>query len=132
MPFLPLSPLAASAALPFVVFLRLFADGAEVGGLLAVVQVTAVAADPDGLAVFGEDLAAVDLFNEGAVALFVLLLLCAFASKFGIVKLVSTGYTILGYVNLPILILPALFLAGRKIKKSYLQEHNIDMTGVNE
>ena len=68
--------------------------------------------------------------DAGLVA--ILLLLCAFASKFGIVKLVSTGYTILGYVNLPILILPALFLAGRKIKKPYLQAHNIDMTGVDE
>ncbi len=70
--------------------------------------------------------------GKDAALVAVLLLLCAFASKFGIVKLVSTGYTILGYVNLPILILPALFLAGRKIKKSYLQEHNIDMAGVNE
>ena len=70
-------------------------------------------------------------FKDG-VLVAVLLLLCAFASKFGIVKLVSTGYTILGYVNLPILILPALFLAGRKIKKSYLVEHHVDLTGVDE
>ena len=45
-----------------------------------------------------------------------LLLACAFASRIGIVRLVSTGYTILGYLNLPILILPTIFLAGRKIK----------------
>ena len=61
----------------------------------------------------------------------VLLLLCAFASRFGIVKLVSTGYTILGYVNLPILILPSLFLAGRKIRKSYLKAHNIEAPGID-
>ena len=36
----------------------------------------------------------------------VLLLACAAASKIGIVKLVSTGYTILGYLNLPLLIFP--------------------------
>ena len=62
----------------------------------------------------------------------ILLLACAFCSKFGIVALVSTGYTILGYVNLPILILPAIFLAGRKISKSYLKEHNIDAPGIDE
>lgn len=61
-----------------------------------------------------------------------LLIACAFASKIGIVKLVSTGYTILGYVNLPILILPAIFLAGRKISKKYMQDNNVDMTGVDE
>lgn len=72
--------------------------------------------------------------TPGKDALFtvILLALCAFASKFGIVKLVSTGYTILGYVNLPILIIPALVLAGRKISKSYLAEHHIDTTGVDE
>lgn len=70
--------------------------------------------------------------GKDACLVAVLLILCAFASKFGIVKLVSTGYTILGYVNLPILILPALFLAGRKIKKSYLAEHGIVDPGVDE
>lgn len=39
---------------------------------------------------------------------------------------------ILGYVNLPILILPAIFLAGRKISKKYLQEHNIEAPGIDE
>lgn len=62
----------------------------------------------------------------------VLLLACAFCSKFGIVALVSTGYTILGYVNLPILILPAIFLAGKKIKKSYLKAHNVEAVGIDE
>ena len=70
--------------------------------------------------------------GKDAALVAVLLLLCAFASKFGIVKLVSTGYTILGYVNLPILILPAIFLAGRKISKKYMQDNNVDMTGVDE
>ncbi len=69
---------------------------------------------------------------KDAILVAVLLLLCAFASRFGIVALVSTGYTILGYVNLPILILPAIFLAGMKIRKSYMKAHNADMTGVDE
>ena len=62
----------------------------------------------------------------------VLLLACALCSKFGIVALVSTGYTILGYVNLPILILPAIFLAGRKISKKYLAEKGIEAPGIDE
>jgi uncharacterized membrane protein YkvI len=70
--------------------------------------------------------------GKDAALVAVLLLACALCSKFGIVALVSTGYTILGYVNLPILILPAIFLAGRKIKKSYLKEHNVDPVGVDE
>ena len=57
---------------------------------------------------------------------------CAMASRIGIVKLVSTGYTILGYVNLPILIIPAIFLAGRKISKKYLADNNIEATGIDE
>ncbi len=70
--------------------------------------------------------------GKDAVLVAVLLLACAFCSKFGIVALVSTGYTILGYVNLPILILPAIFLAGRKIGKKYLQEHDIEAPGIDE
>lgn len=70
--------------------------------------------------------------GKDAVLVAVLLLACALCSQFGIVALVSTGYTILGYVNLPILILPAVFLAGRKISKNYLQEHNIDAPGIDE
>ena len=62
----------------------------------------------------------------------VLLLACAAASKIGIVKLVSTGYTILGYLNLPLLIFPAIVLANRKIQKSYLKGNNIDAPGVDE
>ena len=62
----------------------------------------------------------------------VLLIACAAASKIGIVKLVSTGYTILGYLNLPLLIFPAIVLANRKIQKSYLKENNIDAPGVDE
>lgn len=61
----------------------------------------------------------------------ILLLCCAAASKLGIVKLVSTGYTILGYLNLPILILSSLILGGRKISKKYLKEHNIDAPGID-
>lgn len=69
---------------------------------------------------------------KDAVLVAVLLLLCAFASKLGIVKLVSTGYTILGYLNLPLLIFPAIVLANRKIQKKYLSENKIDAPGINE
>lgn len=62
----------------------------------------------------------------------VLLLLCAAASKIGIVKLVSTGYTILGYLNLPLLIFPAIVLANRKISKKFLKENHIDAPGIDE
>ena len=62
----------------------------------------------------------------------VLLIACAAASKIGIVKLVSTGYTILGYLNLPLLIFPAIYLANRKISKKYLKESNIEATGIDE
>lgn len=62
----------------------------------------------------------------------VLLLLCAFASKFGIVALVSKGYTILGYLNLPVIVLPAIILGGRKISKKYLKEHNIPAVGIDD
>ena len=70
--------------------------------------------------------------GKDAALVAILLIACAAASRIGIVKLVSTGYTILGYVNLPILILPAIFLAGRKITKKYMEEHNADMAGVDE
>jgi uncharacterized membrane protein YkvI len=66
-----------------------------------------------------------------AIFVGVMLLVCAAASKFGIVKLVSTGYKILGYLNLPIIVLPALFIGGKKISKKYLKEHNIDAPGVD-
>lgn len=70
--------------------------------------------------------------GKDAILVAVLLLACAACSRFGLVALVSTGYTILGYVNLPILILPAIFLAGRKISKKYLGEHKIEAPGIDE
>lgn len=60
-----------------------------------------------------------------------LLLLCAFASRFGILKLVSVGYKVLGYLNLPILILSSLILGSRKISKKYLRENNIEAEGID-
>lgn len=66
-----------------------------------------------------------------AIFVLILLLLCALASRFGIVTLVSVGYTILGYLNLPIIVLPALIIGGRKISKKYLKEHNIDAPGID-
>ena len=61
----------------------------------------------------------------------IMLLLCAAASRFGIVALVSTGYTILGYLNLPIIVLPAIILGGRKISKKYLKAHNVKAEGID-
>ncbi len=61
----------------------------------------------------------------------VMLLCCAIASKVGIVKLVSTGYTILGYLNLPIIVLPAIIIGGHKISKKYLKANHIDAPGVD-
>ncbi|NCB50591.1 MAG: amino acid permease [Clostridia bacterium] len=61
----------------------------------------------------------------------VVLLVCAAASKFGIVAMVSIGYKIIGYLNLPIIVLPAIILGGRKISKKYLKEKNIDALGVD-
>lgn len=65
-------------------------------------------------------------------AAFVLVLLaaCAAISQVGIMNLVKYGYSLLGYINLFVIILPALILGGRKISKKYLKEHNIDAPGV--
>lgn len=60
-----------------------------------------------------------------------ILVLCSLCSVFGIVALVSTGYTILGYINLPLLLIPAIFVGGRKISKKFLKEHNIDAPGID-
>ncbi|MBR1497899.1 MAG: hypothetical protein IJ617_09755 [Oscillospiraceae bacterium] len=68
---------------------------------------------------------------KDALLVAALLLLCAFASKLGIVALVSTGYTVLGYLNLPLLIFPAIVLANRKIRKKYLNEHHIKASGID-
>jgi uncharacterized membrane protein YkvI len=67
-----------------------------------------------------------DALFAGAV-----LLVCAAASKFGIVAMVSIGYKIIGYLNLPIIVLPAIILGGRKISKKYLKANHIDAPGVD-
>ena len=66
-------------------------------------------------------------------AIFVLVLLaaCAAISQVGIMKLVKYGYSLLGYINLPVIVLPALIIGGRKISKKYLKEHNIDAPGID-
>lgn len=66
-----------------------------------------------------------------AIFVGIMLAACAAASKIGIVTLVSTGYTILGYLNLPIIVLPAIILGGHKISKKYLKKNNIDAPGVD-
>lgn len=57
----------------------------------------------------------------------VILLACAFAASFGLVALVSTGFTILGYINMPIIILPALIVARHKISKKYAQKKGMQI-----
>lgn len=66
-------------------------------------------------------------------AIFVLVLLaaCAAISQVGIMKLVKYGYSLLGYINLFVIVLPALIIGGRKISKKYLKEHNIDAPGID-
>ena len=66
-------------------------------------------------------------------ALFVLVLLaaCAAISQVGIMNLVKYGYQLLGYINLFVIVLPALIIGGRKISKKYLKEHNIDAPGID-
>ena len=71
------------------------------------------------------------LFDLGKILGIVMLIACAVASQIGIVTLVSTGYKILGYLNLPIIVLPAIILGGHKISKKYLKSHNIDAPGVD-
>ena len=68
---------------------------------------------------------------KDAALVAVVLLLCAFSSRLGIVTLVSTGNTILGYLNLPLLIFPALVLARRKISRDYLKAHSIKADGID-
>lgn len=65
-------------------------------------------------------------------ALFVLVLLgaCAAISQVGIMNIVKYGYQLLGYINLFVIVLPALIIGGRKISKKYLREHNIDAPGI--
>lgn len=66
-------------------------------------------------------------------AAFVLVLLaaCAAISQVGIMNLVKYGYSLLGYINLFVIILPALIIGGRKISKKYLKEHNVDAPGID-
>lgn len=69
--------------------------------------------------------------KRDAIFVACMLLCCAAASKFGIVALVSTGYTLLGYLNLPIIILPAVLIGSRKISKKYLKANRITGTGLD-
>ncbi len=66
-----------------------------------------------------------------AAFVLVLLVACAAISQVGIMNLVKYGYSLLGYINLFVIILPALILGGRKISKKYLKEHNIDAPGID-
>ena len=66
-----------------------------------------------------------------AIFVGVMLIACALVSKLGIMVLVSKGYTILGYLNLPIIVLPAIIIGGHKISKKYLKKNNIVDPGVD-
>lgn len=66
-----------------------------------------------------------------AAFVLVLLVACAAISQVGIMNLVKYGYSLLGYINLFVIILPALIIGGRKISKKYLKEHNIDAPGID-
>ena len=138
MPGLNVLDTSTTGGLPFYSILQNLGFGwAQVVYVLTVyvaVVSTAVGFSFGGLARFSKFYRKADEKTPGKDALLVavLLLACAAASRFGLVALVSTGYTILGYVNLPILIIPAIVLAGRKIGKQYLQEHNIDAPGIDE
>lgn len=66
-----------------------------------------------------------------AIFVGVMLIACALVSKLGIMVLVSKGYTILGYLNLPIIVLPAIIIGGHKISKKYLKKKNIADPGVD-
>ena len=55
----------------------------------------------------------------------ILLTACACAASFGLTALVSKGFRVLGYLNLPIMILPALFVASHKITKNYRKAHGL-------
>lgn len=68
---------------------------------------------------------------KDALLVAVILIVCALCSKFGIVAMVSVGYTILGYINLPLLLLPAIIVGGRKISKKFLKSNNIDAPGID-
>ena len=67
---------------------------------------------------------------KDAALVVVILLICSVSSRLGVVALVSTGNTILGYLNLPLLIFPAIVLANRKIQKNYLIAHGIKADGI--
>lgn len=68
---------------------------------------------------------------KDALLVAAILIVCALCSKFGIVAMVSVGYTILGYINLPLLLLPAIIVGGRKISKKFLKSNNIDAPGID-
>ena len=67
---------------------------------------------------------------KDAALVVVILLICSVSSRLGVVALVSTGNTILGYLNLPLLIFPAIVLANRQIQKNYLIAHGIKADGI--
>jgi len=60
--------------------------------------------------------------RDGLIAV-AILTVCVFVASFGFLTIVSVGFTAMGYVCLPIMLIPALFIASHKISKKYRDRH---------
>lgn len=70
-----------------------------------------------GITRFGKLVPAKSDKVKGVVVSAILLIGCSLAASFGLTALVSKGFTALGYMNLPIMILPALFVTTYKMRR---------------
>ena len=95
------------------VALRVVTDGADGGSLLADDDVAAVGALPDAVALAGEDNAVLDVLQELAVALFVLLLDLAHHAELGRDLLESFFFRFLRHAGVHVR--PLVVLAGRGV-----------------
>ena len=126
-----------SEALPFYAILNRigfgWAKAVYVGIVFLAVLSTAVGFCFGGLARFSKFYRKPDEKTPGkdAALVAVILIACCASSTFGITALVKTGYTILGYINLPLLLLPAIIFGGKKISKKYLEENHIEAEGID-
>ena len=60
--------------------------------------------------------------RAGTIAAFILIV-CVFIASFGFLAIVSVGFIIMAYISLPLILLPALFVARHKISKKYQNKH---------
>ena len=70
-----------------------------------------------GIARFGKVVPVKNERARGAAIAIVLMVGCALAASFGLTALVSKGFTALGYLNLPIMIIPAIFVTTYKMRR---------------